>query len=129
MEYLLVENESVIQLTGYLDASGALQFSHSSGNLVDNSDALQAEDEGSSIQIKLMDFTGGGSSWQVNASHAGTGGTVNWSRGTNHAQYTFTQYMTNFLEVSITASNGTTTKEKIIDTKTKPRGSLPDHPI
>ncbi|NVB42801.1 hypothetical protein G6O69_33575 [Pseudenhygromyxa sp. WMMC2535] len=52
MEYLLVQNESTIVLTPYLDSNDLLQIGHTSGNLVDNGDALQAEDPGSSIRIK-----------------------------------------------------------------------------
>lgn len=125
MQYLLVKNEPTVELTGYLD-SGALQLRHSTGDLVDNDDAMQAETSGTNIRIKLMDFVDGGA-WEINASHEGPTAPINWSRGTDHAYYDFSDYMSNFLEVTTTASNATTNKEKIIDIKTKPEGSLPDN--
>jgi hypothetical protein len=127
MSYLLVQNEPTVELTGYLDATGALQVSHSSGNLIDYDDALQAEDPGASIRIKLMDFISGTTTWTLNASHPGDAGPVNWSRGSNYAYYDFAVYMSNFLPVTITATaSGQGSKQKIIDVKSKPEQSLPD---
>jgi hypothetical protein len=125
MSYLLVQNQPTVELTGYLDGAGALQISHSIGNLVDYDDALQAEDPGSSIRIKLMDFSGGGSSWTLNASHPGDTGPINWSRSTNFAYYDFAVYMSNFLAVTITATaSGQSSKQKVVDVRIKPEGSL-----
>ncbi|PRP91413.1 hypothetical protein ENSA5_55300 [Enhygromyxa salina] len=125
MQYLLVEDETTVELTGYLDGSDNLQFRHSTHNLTDNGDALQAEDRGTSIRIKLMDFVDGSTTWQISAEHEDPTGTINWSRGTDHAYYDFSVYMTDFQGVTITGT-AAETKEKVIDIKTKPEGSLPD---
>ncbi len=124
-QYLDVQNEATVVLDGYLDGAGRLQISHSSGNLIDNSDALQAADPGATIRIKLMDFSDGSTTWELNASH-GAAGPINWSRASDHAYYDFSEYMSNFLDVTITASDGSANKEKVIDIKTKPESSLPD---
>jgi len=126
MSYLLVSNESTVELTGHLDVNGRLQLSHADGDLSDHSNALQAEDPGGTIRIKLNDFTDGSSTWTLNASHDGAVGPIAWNRGADHAYYDFSEYMSNFLEVKATANEGATEKEKIIDIKTKPEGSLPD---
>lgn len=128
MQYLLVQNESVVDLTGSLDATGNLQLAHSTGALQDYEDALQAEDDGSSIRVKLLDFSSGGSSWTISASHPGAAGPIAWSRGSTFAYYDFTEFMSNFVEVTVTATSGANSKQKIIDVKSKPEGSLPDEP-
>lgn len=126
MSYLLVENEPTVELSGYLDSNGRLDLSHADGNLNDNSNTLEAADPGTNIRIKLMDFNDGSSSWAIDASHEGVTAPITWNRGADHAYYDFPDYMSNFLKVDVTASDGTAAKEKIIDVRTKPEGSLPD---
>lgn len=126
MAYLLVEDEPTVELTGSLDANDRLQVSHSSGILSNYDDELQAEDEGATIRIKLMDFVDGASTWVLNASHPGSAGPISWNRSTDHAYFVFAEYMANFLGVTITATGGDEPKEKAIDVKIKPDGALPD---
>ncbi|MCA9685165.1 MAG: hypothetical protein KC457_23485 [Myxococcales bacterium] len=127
MSYLLVSNEPVVEIDGYFDGSTNLQLRHDSDNLVDNDDALQAEDSGTSIRLKLLDVVDGATTWVINASHESASGPISWSRGSGFAYYDFSEYMANFIELTATATANGNEKEKIIDIKTKPDGSLPDH--
>lgn len=126
MAYLLVEDEPTVELTGYLDGSGNLQISHSSGNLVDNDDSLEAEDPGETIRIKLVDFVVGTTTWVLTVAHSNPAGPISWSRSSNFAYYDFSEYMANYVTITITANDGNTSKQKVINGKTKPEGSLPD---
>jgi hypothetical protein len=109
-DYLLVQNEDPVELDGYIDATGSLQVAHDTDSLADYDQTLHAEhDTHTTITIRIYDFSTGGTTWQIDASHGGPTGPVDWSRGTNYAYYTF----------------GTTNGELEVDIEATAQGEIP----
>lgn len=121
MSILIVDNQDPVELEGYLDGSGGMQFEHGSDLLPDYEQTIEARDDDGLIRVKLLDFSGGGSSWTVNASH--DGGNVNWTRSGTYAYCDFRNNETAPLTVSVVASNGASppaTKTRTIYVKPRP---------
>jgi hypothetical protein len=116
-------------MDGCLDASAALQIHYASDSLVDYEDSLHAEHETLPIRLELKDFTGGGTSWELTASHVDVTGPVSWSRAsTGLCWHEFSQTSG---EVAVTviatdAGGSAPSKSKIIYVKIKPKGDKPD---
>jgi hypothetical protein len=125
-EPLLVSEENPVNLDGSIDGSNNLQIKHGSDSLADYGQTLHAEHDelntpGKTIRIKLFDFSHGGYTWAMNASHD-DGGTVNWTRGSDHAYYNFGA-MTSELQVDTSATSNAqppVTKTRTILIKTMP---------
>jgi hypothetical protein len=121
MTILIVQNEHPVDLEGFLDGAGAMQFEHANDVLADYEQTVEAQHNTSStIRVKLLDFTGGGSSWTVNASHE-DGGTVSWSRAGTYAYCDFEDEESTPLTVNVVATNGSTQKTRILYLKPKPQ--------
>jgi hypothetical protein len=133
MANLLVIGEDPLSLDGSIDTSNDLQLKHGSDSLANYNQTLHAKHDdlrspSGTIRIKLVDFSHGGATWQMNASH--NSGSVNWTRSSDHAYYDFGP-MTDALEVSVTAtSNASPPENKIraVWIKTMPTDGLPDRP-
>lgn len=134
--HLLVSNEDPVNLDGSLDAAGELQLVHGTDSLADYCQVLWAEHAdlataGETIQIRLVDFTSGGSTWELSASHLDASqNPVTWSQSSTYAHYDF-EAMDEELEVDVTAtSDGSppVTKTRKIRIKTKPEDGQPDRP-
>lgn len=131
---LIVVDEDPVLLDGFIDSANALQLTHVRGDLDDHNDTLDAEHAdlntpSGSIEIRLADFTHGGSSWQLTASHI-NGTSVSWSRSTDHAHHSF-GVLTDLLEVDVVATSNASppqTKTCKIWIKTRPKDGLPDRP-
>jgi hypothetical protein len=125
---LLVSQEDPVDLDGSIDSSNNLQIKHDSDSLADYGQTLHAEHENlpsGTIRIKLFDFSHGGYTWAMNASHD-DGGTVNWTRSSDHAYCDFGA-MTEELEVHTGATSNASppvTKSRTIWVKTKPLKGL-----
>jgi hypothetical protein len=120
MTILVVQNEHPVDLEGFLDGAGAMQFEHDDDALPDYEQTIEAQHSTSgTIRVKLMDFSGGGSSWTVTASHE-DGGTISWSRAGTYAYCDFTEEESTPLTVNVVASNGSTQKSRQIFLKPKP---------
>jgi hypothetical protein len=130
---LLVIGEDPLSLDGFIDSSNDLQVKHGSDSLADYDQTLHAKhvdlrSPSGTIRIKLVDFSHGGATWQMNASH--DSGSVNWTRSTDHAYYDFGP-MTDALEVSVSATSNAQppqTKNLTIWVKTMPTDGQPDRP-
>ena len=131
---LVVADEDPLVLTGTIDVNNALQLIHGSDSLSNNNQTLHAyhanlnTPPNSTMQIRLMDFSQGGASWQITASH--TAGTVSWARSTNHAYCSFSA-MVDLLEVDVVATSNASppvTKQRKIWLKTMPKDAMPDRP-
>ena len=121
MTILLVRNEDPVDLAGFLDGAGGMQFEHANDVLADYEQTIEAQhDTSSTIRVKLMDFSGGGSNWTVNASHQ-DGGTVSWSRAGTYAYCDFPDPETTPFTVSVVATNGSQQKTRILYVKPKPQ--------
>lgn len=122
MAILIVRNEDPVDLEGYLDGSG-MQFEHGADQLPNFEQTIEAKhDTNSSIRVKLVDFSDGGSNWTVNASH--DNGNVQWSRSGTYAYCDFPDPLSSALTVSVTATNGASppqTKTRTIFVKPKPQ--------
>jgi len=132
--YLLVIGEDPLSLDGSIDGSSELQLKHGSSSLANYEQKLHTKHDylcsppDGTIRIKLVDFSHGGASWQMNASH--DGGNVEWSRVTGHAYCDFGA-MTDALEVSVSATSNASppvTKTRTVWIKTMPTDGLPDEP-
>ncbi|MFV8750845.1 hypothetical protein ACNOYE_09880 [Nannocystaceae bacterium ST9] len=122
MSILIVDNQDPVELEGYLDGSGGLQFEHGSDPLPDYEQTIEARDDDGLIRVKLLDFSGGGSSWTLSASHD-DGGTVTWTRSGTYAYCDFRENKSTPLEVSVVATNGATPpqqKSRVIKVKPRP---------
>lgn len=123
MAILIVRNEDPVDLDGYLDGAGGMQFEHGSDQLPDYEQTIEAKhDTNSTIRVKLIDFAGDGSNWTVNASH--DNGNVQWTRSGTYAYCDFPDPLTSALPVSVTATNGASppqTKTRTIYVKPKPQ--------
>ena len=130
---LVVNGEDPLSLDGSIDSSSNLQMKHGSDSLASYDQTLHAKHSdlrspSGTIVIKLVDFSHGGATWQVNASH--NSGGVTWSRSTDHAYCEFGP-MTDALEVSVSATNNASppvTKTRTIWVKTLPTDGQPDRP-
>jgi hypothetical protein len=128
---LTVTHEDPIDLNGSLDAATALQFAHGSDSLASYDQTLEVAHEdynqaGGTVRVKLLDFSAGGYTWTITASH--NSGGANWSRSSNHAYYDI-PLVTGLLEVDTTATRGSSppqTKTRKIWIKTTPTDPLPD---
>lgn len=121
MGILIVQNEDPVDLEGFLDGVGSMQFEHDDDPLPDFEQTVEAQHTTSSvIRVKLIDFSGDGSAWTVNASHY-DGGTVQWSRAGTYAYCDFREEETTPLTVSVVATNTSNQqKTRIIYVKPKP---------
>lgn len=124
MATLIVQNEDPVDLEGYLDQAGAMQFEHGTDQLPDYDQTLEAKhNTNTSVRIKLVDFSGDGSQWTINASHQDSG-TVNWTRSGTYAYCDFPDPLSSALSVSVTATNGASppqTKTRTIFVKPQPQ--------
>lgn len=122
-----------VHLDGHLDGASALQVRHSLNSLADYDQSLDAqhaalESPSATIRVEIGDFTSGGTSWQIAASHVAAGNTVNWTRSSNLAYCSFGA-MTDFLEVAVVATSDASppaTKTRTVYIKTRPLDGLPD---
>jgi hypothetical protein len=126
MAALLVIGEDPLSLDGSIDSSNDLQLKHGSDSLADYSQTLHAKHAdlrsppNGTIRIKLMDFTHGGFTWQMNASH--NSGSVSWTRSTDHAYCDFGA-MSSELQVDTSATSNDSppvTKTRTVWIKTMP---------
>jgi hypothetical protein len=130
---LIVIGEDPLSLNGSIDSSSNLQMKHGSTSLASHDQTLHAKHSdlrtlGGTMVIKLVDFSHGGATWQVNASH--NSGGVNWSRSTDHAYCEFGP-MTDELEVLVSATSNASppvNKTRTIWVKTLPTDGQPDRP-
>jgi hypothetical protein len=123
MTILIVQNEDPVDLEGFLDGAGGMQFEHDDDVLADYEQTVEAQhDTASSIRVKLLDFSGGGSNWTVNASHV-DGTTIMWSRAGTYAYCDFPDEEATPLTVSVVATDNSSPpqqKTRIIYVKPKP---------
>lgn len=132
---LYLYEEDPVDFNGTLDALSALQLVHGSDSLADHAQTVHAEhtdlDQSTGIvRMRIFDFVVGATSWTMSAVHNPGGGTVTWSRGTDHAYYDFGP-MSAEQNVDVAASDGgspPTTKQQGIKIKFSPTGSQPDRP-
>ncbi len=123
---LIVIGEDPVALDGSIDSSNNLQIKHGSDSLADYGQQLQAKhldlrNPSEQIRVKLVDFSHGGNTWQMNASHY-AGGTVNWTRSTDHAYCDFAA-MADYLEVEASSTSNASppvTKTRTYWIKTTP---------
>ena len=125
MPYLHISDVTPIELTSSIDTSGNLQIAYGAAMLSDNDDALLADhsdEQVTTIRIKLLDFTHVGDTWVMSATHGGN----SWSSGSGHVYFDF-GLLSDFVDVTVTATNTSTsqTKQKHLDIKTQPEGSMP----
>ena len=133
MASLLVIGEDPLSLDGSIDSSNDLQMKHGSDSLANYSQTLHAKHDdlrspSGLIRIKLVDFSHGGASWQMNASH--DSGSVNWTRSSDHAYCDFGP-MTDALEVAVSATSNAqppVNKTRTIWIKSMPTDGQPDRP-
>jgi hypothetical protein len=110
MTVLIVTGVNPVSLDGSIDGSSDLQMKYGSSSLADYEQTLHAKHSvlnpppTGTIRIKLMDFSHGGATWQINAEHTSGGSTVNWSRGSDHASHDFGA-MTSELQVEVSATS------------------------
>jgi hypothetical protein len=105
MTILIVQNQDPVNLEGFLDGTGGMQFEHGTDPLPNYEQTVEAQHDTSSvIRVKLLDFSAAGSSWTINASHV-DGGTVQWSRAGTYAYFDFREEETAPLTVSVVATN------------------------
>jgi hypothetical protein len=131
MPALVVIGEDPVNLDGSIDSSSNLQIKHGSDSLAGYDQTLHAKHKnlrspGGTIRIKLVDFSHGGATWQMNASHTSGGSTVYWSRDSGHAYYDFGS-MSSDLQVNTSATSNATppvTKNLTIWVKTMPTDGL-----
>lgn len=132
---LVVPDEHPLVLTGTIDVNNALQLIHGSDSLSSNNQTLHAyhanlnTPPNSTMELRLMDFSHGGASWQITASHA-AGSTISWTRSTDHAYCSFSA-MVDLLEVDVVATSNASppvTKSRKIWIKTMPKDAMPDWP-
>lgn len=128
MSALVVTGVNPVSLDGSIDSSNALQLKYGSTSLASHDQTLHAKHSvlnpppTGTIRLELMDFSHGGASWQVGASHTSGVNTVHWSRGSNHAYYDFAA-LANELEVEVSAASNASppqTKTRTIWIKTMP---------
>lgn len=124
MTILIVQNEHPVDLEGFLDGTGGMQFEHDDDELPNYEQTVEAQHATSSIiRVKLLDFSGSGSSWTVNASHD-DGGTVQWSRAGTYAYCDFSEEERAPLAVSVIATDGSNPpqqKTQTVYVKPKPK--------
>jgi hypothetical protein len=105
MAVLIVSGVNPVSLDGSIDSSNALQLKYGSSSLDDYEQTLHAKHSvlnsppTGTIRIKLVDFSHGGATWQINAEHTSGVNTINWTRASDHAYYDF-DAMATALEVS-----------------------------
>lgn len=129
---LLVSEEDPVELDGSIDGTGQLQLLHDSDSLADYDQTLHAEhsdlnESTGFVRVKLLDFSSGGTTWECSATHVEGTTTVGWSRGSGHASYDFGP-MTSELDVTVTATSTSGTKQRVFKLKTKPTDAQPDRP-
>ena len=132
---LVVVGEDPVALDGSIDSSNNMQMKHGSDSLADYGQTIHAKhvdlrSSSETIRVKLVDFSHGGASWQISASHVSGGNTVSWSRSTDHA-YQDLGAMTDALEVDVTATSNASppqTKTRRIWIKTMPSDGQDDGP-
>lgn len=132
---LVITGQDPVNLDGHLDSANALQVKHSTNNLADYDQHLEAQHidlrtSGETIRVKIGDFSSGGNSWQITASHLAGGNTVSWSRDTNLA-YCDLGAMTDSIEVAVVATSNASppaTKTRTVYIKTRPLDGQPDEP-
>jgi hypothetical protein len=126
MTALVVTNVDPVNLDGFVDGSNNLQVKYGSTSLAGYDNMLNAVHENldspsGTIRIKLVDFTHGGATWTMTASH--DEGSANWTRGSGHAYYDFGA-LTAYADVEVHAtSDSSPPTTKIIFIKVLPEGS------
>ena len=129
MSALVVIGEDPVTLDGFIDGSSNLQLRHNLSHLANYGQTLHARHDdlrspSGLVRIKLMDFSHGGATWQMNASHLSGANTVYWSRGTDHAYYDFGP-MSSELKVSTsTTSDASPPPQRTVWIKTMPTDGL-----
>jgi hypothetical protein len=133
MTVLVVTGVNPVSLDGSIDGSSNLQMKYGSNSLADYDQTLHAKHSvlnpppSGTIRIKLVDFSHGGATWQINAEHTSGGSTVNWSRSSDHAYQDFGT-MSSELQVEISATSNASppqTKVRRIWIKTMPSDGQP----
>lgn len=120
-----------IDLDGILDAAGALQLAYDGSSLANYNQTLHAEhsDIGTPagvVRVKVVDFSSGGVSWQLDAVHDSN----NWTRGSGHAYYDFGATSSE-VAVDVTATGDQSppqTKTRRVLIKISPPDAQPDRP-
>lgn len=131
MSELTITNQDPVNLDVTPDAADSLQVVHGSNNLANYDQTMVAEHDdynetGGLVRVKLLDFSSGGNTWQITASH--DSGSTSWTRNGNHAYYDFA-LVTGTLEVDVVATSDASppqTRSRKIWVKTKPTDPLPD---
>ena len=128
MPALEVSDQDPVTMDGNLDANADLQVHYSSHSLADYEDTLHAEHETLPIRLEIQDFSGGGTSWEVNASHSGAAGPVTWTRATAGLCWHEFEETPGEVAVTVTADDtqSAASKTKVIYVKVKPKGDKPD---
>ncbi|PRP94308.1 hypothetical protein [Enhygromyxa salina] len=132
---LCISEEDPINFDGSLDTNSDLQLLHGSDSLADYDQTAHAEHEDlhestGIVRVKIVDFTSGGTTWTLDATHDPGSGSISWSRGTDHAYYDFGP-MTAEQEVDVTGVSDASppvTKTRRIRIKLSPTDAQPDRP-
>ncbi|MCA9682837.1 MAG: hypothetical protein KC457_11615 [Myxococcales bacterium] len=129
---LFISQEDPIDFNGTLDGAGGLQLVHGSDSLADYDQRVEAEhddlsDPAGIVRVRLFDFSSGGNTWTVNATHDPGSGSVSWSRGTDHAYYDFGP-MTAEQEVDAVATYSSNSQGRTFRIKVSPTDPQPDRP-
>jgi hypothetical protein len=128
MTVLVVTGVNPVTLDGSIDGSNNLQMKYGSSSLADYDQTIHAKHSNlnpppsGTIQFKLVDFSHGGATWQINAEHISAGNTINWSRDSANAYHDFGA-MSSELQIEVTATSNASppqTKTRRIWIKTMP---------
>ncbi len=131
---LVVINDHPLKLEGIVDSSSDMQFDHDSDRLSSYNQTLHAyhdnlNESSGTMQIRLFDFSHGGASWDVTASHV-NGVPVAWSQASGYSYCDFGA-LTDALEIDVLAVSDAVppqSKTRKIWIKTMPTDALPDEP-
>lgn len=127
-QFLHILNSAPVSFSTGTDSSGDLDVLYNNATISGYDNSIFVQDQNLPQLLKIFDFSDSSGQWKINAEHEDENDQVHhWTRHNNQGCCSFSWSATNQVhKVTVTATNGSASKVKLVFIKVRPHPEQPD---